>query len=215
MQIQTGGYRRKSDDFYFLHSTNFENMLRILKTNKLYANKHINKRYRRLSGDSPSKYVFANVITNNHPITSNFGVGLIFSKDVLNEQPVIFNLGWKVDPDDDSIHIKSVDEMKKLIETLDLSNRYNNTLIGDDLTLPFTMTHEVLFEDNIDLKYLIGIYCPDCDNKQKSKIRKLLRKNNRHFVKIYGQWLLPWHNSSLQNVQPQSNLKFVPLDQLM
>lgn len=196
INTQIGGYRRKQNDFYFLHSTSFENLVQILKTDKLYANIHINKRYKRLSGDSPSKYVFANVITNNHPITNHFGMGLIFSKDVLNEQSIIFNPGWRVFPDDESVHIKSVKEMKKLIKTFDLSNKYNTMTLGPNkLPLPFMMTHEILFEDSIDLIYLIGIHCPGCDNKQKRKIRILLRKNNRQNVKIYGGWLLPWHHS--------------------
>lgn len=196
INAQMGGYRRKANDFYFLHSTSFDNMIQILKTDKLYANIHINKRYRRLSGDEPSKYVFTNVITNNHSITQYFGVGLMFSKNILNEKCAIFNRLWLSSPDDESVYVKNVEEMKKLIETFDLPFKYNNILIDPlNVQLPYRMTHEVLFEDSIDLKYLIGIHCPGCDNKQKRKIRKLLRTNNRQNVKIYGGLMLPWHRS--------------------
>jgi hypothetical protein len=188
MNMQIGGYN-KPHDYYFLHSTNFANMIQILKSNKLYANMHIDERYRRFSGSEQSKYVFMNIVIDNYQ-PDNFGIGLIFSKDILNEYPIIFNQAWMADSNDKSIYINNVEEMNDAIIKLNMIDTINKSKM-------FVMSHEILFENEIDLKYLIGIHCPICDNKQKRIIRKLLRKNNKQYVKIYSGDKLPLVQSSL------------------
>jgi len=48
------------------------------------------------------------------------------------------------------------------------------------------MGHELLFIARILLEdYLIGIFCPRCNNKELKQIEKLLKKNKMEHVKLF------------------------------
>lgn len=185
--------RKDIKKFYITHLTSFSNMKQILKSNILSANIHLDKKYWRLSGYVPSKYIFTNMIINEKTNDSN-GPRLIFDGDILYNESFYFNPGWIGDPYDKSIHIDKdfskkdkTKKIKKIIVIVDsMVDEPDNIYQG-----PQFMRHEILFEDKIDLKYLIGINCVGCTKKEVGVIKKLLEKNNRKEVKIYTGVQLP------------------------
>ncbi len=182
---------KKNKTFYILHQTNFNNMKQIFKSKALKANKDLNKKYWRLSGDLLSKYVFASIIINKKSNESGL-FGLMFDDKILYNESFYFHKYWSSEPSDESIYVGKVlskkDKSKKINQILDIVDSF---IIKGDITVPKFMTSEVLFDNEIDLKYLIGIYCSDCNKKQVDMIKKLLKKYNRHDVIIYTTHNLP------------------------
>lgn len=160
--LQSGG--KKKENYYVLHSTNMENLLDILKTGKVLANKYIDPQKRRMSGDTETKYVFANLIQRKYMDVPNFGMGLIFDKKILRSEHFLFNPSWYAAPYEKSIKFFPDDP------------KFNSKLkkVFDLITSPYPHKHELLFEDSIDLKYLIGIHCPICTLEQLNEIRKIV-----------------------------------------
>jgi hypothetical protein len=181
---------------YIYHSTSLENLIDILKSNIIYANKYLPESKRRLSGTNKKIYVFTHLhIPSNED--KYFGVGLILHPDILCKESYIFNDGWLGEPDKDSIFVYSDDnkkikknKLKKIIKTVKLIEEQKN---GD----PKIMSNEVMFVERIQLKdYLIGIKCSDnCDIK---KIKSILKSNKMSHVKIYKSSGLPDLNLNLK-----------------
>lgn len=180
--------------YYILHSTGFDNLLKILEDNALYPNKYLDSKYWRLSGDNEKNHVFLNLIENNKTIEStyNFGCGLIFSKKILEDNTFAYNDGWYTRIVDASIIVdKSLGNSKreKIIKTiLEKLSKKENVLQNNMI-----MNHEILIEGKIEInKYLIGIICPMFYKKESNKIKNMLKKHKYNRVKIYYGRNLPY-----------------------
>lgn len=176
-----GGGINKVDDeeYYVLHSTSYENMLDILKTGKLMANKYLPPEKRRMSGFEESDYVFANIVQRKDMGMPNFGCGLIFSSDLLKKNKFYFNPSWYAYPYEKTIEFEAGDA------EFDKKKRKMFSQIKDGSQIK----HEILFENSIDLKYLIGIHCPECTTKKIKKIKKLIKRKKK--IKIYSDYMIP------------------------
>ena len=102
---------------YVIHSTNLDNLLNILKSSILYANKYVDKTKWRLSGNQDSKYIYTNIYIPK-PKVPNFGPALIFNKDILQKESYIFNEAWVAGPYEDSVFVHSNDT-KESVYTID------------------------------------------------------------------------------------------------
>ena len=162
-----GGDINKVDDeeYYVLHSTSYENLLDILKTGKLMANKYLPPEKRRMSGDNDKDHVFATITQKSHMNIDNFGYGLIFSKKLLKENKFYFNSSWAAYPHDNSIIFvpNDPDYQSKISSVFDILRTHD-----------YPYKHEILFEDEVSLKYLIGVHCPSCGFEEVDQIRKII-----------------------------------------
>lgn len=167
--------------YYVYHSTNIENLLMIIKSKILYANRYIDDKYARLSQTEKLPYIYASIYTNDNFIKDNFGISLIFHPDILNKEPFIFNYGWLTHPTNKSIYVYN--DTNKINEIINKVKNYKK--ITD---------HELLFIGRIILKdYLIGIHCPipECNNETNNIIKKALEENGFMNVKIYNDIQMP------------------------
>lgn len=158
--------------YYVIHYTDYKNLIKILKTKCLKSNKHIDKKYWRLSGNVPSKYIYLSLIKGSDEII-DFGIALIFSEKILHENQFVFNNGWIGEPTIDSIFI----DPKK---TLNISRNLDN--IHKLISNKKITDHEILFHEKINLDNLVAIHCPKCSNEKIQKVKKYLKNDN---VKIY------------------------------
>ncbi len=168
-------------NYYVYHSTNIDNLMNILKSKILYANKYLDKNKRRLSGFEESQYIYASIFTNKTTVNSNFGVALLFSPEILYKEPFIFNDGWLAYPTNNSIYVDINDKKKlkdnKIKKMLDIVD--NSKSIVD---------HEILFIGRVIIdKYLVGILCPNCDKNTILNIRNMINKN----IKVFTSDTLP------------------------
>jgi hypothetical protein len=189
------GGKLKQHKYYVLHSTSYENMLSILNSKTVYSNKYTDNT--RLSGDVLSEYVFCNLITNGDNI-DNFGIGLIFNEKILEKKSFIFNNAWLAKPFNlklptidlklptvyNSIYVYSSEKKnsrtKKMQAIYDIIKQNNSIL-----------EHEIMFPKKINLKFLVGIHCPGCDDAKKNIIVNALEKNKIQNVYVYSSAKLP------------------------
>lgn len=54
--------------YYIRHSTSYENLLSIVKSGKLLANKYVEESKWRLSGEHESKYIYTNIVFDDKNI---------------------------------------------------------------------------------------------------------------------------------------------------
>ena len=164
--------------YYVIHSTNIENLIHILKTKILYANKYIDDKYKRLSGIEDSQYVYTSVYTKKG-LKENFGISLIFDAKILHTESFIFNYGWLALPNDNSIYVNKTEDN----QTKD--NKIKTILKHVNKSKKIT-DYEILFIAMISLDdYLVGISCPDCDSNIINKIKKILDNGRLKNIKIY------------------------------
>ena len=164
--------------YYIIHSTNIENLQVILDTKVLYANKYIDDKYMRLSGDNKMPYVYTALCVP--PLLDKFaGITLLLHPNILEKESFIFNYGWQTYPTDKSIYVASNDDMG-------LKKEYINTMLNYVKTTKNLTHQEILFPGRILLDdYLIGILCYKCDNVTVNGLKKKLENNNYKKVKIY------------------------------
>jgi hypothetical protein len=171
---------------YIIHSTSSNNLISIINTGILYANKYIDTSRRRMSGPIESQYIFTSAYISNENSNSiisdkitNYGPTLIFSSDIMNKEAYIFNYGWCAKPSFDSIfgYVDDKDTIKKQKKNKIIKYVKKSKKITD---------FELLFIAMIYIKdYLIGISYPDCDIKTLNKINLLLKKNKMDNVQVF------------------------------
>lgn len=172
------------NEMYILHSTSIKNLLDILTDCDIYANKYITKDKRRLSGNIESKYIYASIILNGQKIL-NFGAGLIINDKLLFRRLFIFNKAWIATKNKNSMIVKSNDS--------DVNKKAIFKKIKEYLSTTDTLTgHEILFKNKIKniKKYLLGVYCPNCDESEIAKIKKII-DDGGYKIKIYTGAYVP------------------------
>src|SRR5437667_8768257 len=103
----------KKYDYLIMHSTDLTRLYEILKSKTLYANKHISKKYMRLSEKNISSYIYTSLIFDDlKNITTSYEMNLILHPKIIYEQNMILNNGWISDPNKNSIYINTYDKKK-------------------------------------------------------------------------------------------------------
>jgi hypothetical protein len=174
---------------YIYHSTSLENLIDILKSNIIYANKYLPESKRILSGDSESIYIYTKLHLPKSK-TDIFGFTLILNPTILCKESYVYNNGWFFDPNEESIFVYSDDNKKlkfsKLKKIKTLIKQKNNRYKKEKYNVNKLMGHEVLFIERINLKdYLIGIAYHRCNTSKIKKIKSILKSNKMSHVKFY------------------------------
>ena len=176
---QKGGVKEdKKQKYYILHSTDLKNIISIIKTGSLLANKYLDQKQWRFSGLRTSEYIFTNLVINGQKF-SEFGFGLILDEKLLDDKVGYFNIGWLATPQKNSIILKPNDTKKERDKKM---KKIKKVLLNSRPVLD----HELLFKKEINLKdYLIGILIPKKQKKNTKKIKKLLKSSKLDKVKLY------------------------------
>lgn len=169
---------------YVYHFTSQENLLDILNTNIIYANKYLDEYKRRLSGYEDSIYIYTGLYVEGSKFKNiSFGPALILNPDILCNESYIFNKGWIAGPNKDSLFVNHGKEKKKKKAKI-------RTIIKYVKNASKLMDHEILFIGRIMLRdYLIGVVYPDSEMKEQIKVA--LKKNKMGKVKLYKSSELP------------------------
>lgn len=172
--------------FYILHWTDYDRLINILDDGVLYANKYIDKKYIRLSGWEELIYVYTNIMFDDLYNNYEAGISLIFHPKLIYEQSSIFNEGWNVHPDKNSIYININDGFDEITEKIGI---IKNKIAMNKNKINM---HELLFVGRIILEdHLIAINCVDCNEKQIDTIKEKLKKKKLDNIKILKNNFLP------------------------
>lgn len=187
-----------NNNFYFIHGTkNINTLLSILKEGIIKPGKDIPEQYRKLSGGQALDYIYGHIYFENlNNLTHYPDFTLIINPKIIGELDIVFNKGWTVKPDNNSIFLYKTDNTNVINEKL---NQIKNFLKDPQLPKkvkefsPF-YHHEMLFTDNIHLKNnLLGIVCNDCEkDKNFNKIKKIIDEKYPG-TKLYNK-NYPFHN---------------------
>ena len=175
---------------YIFHSTNNNNLMSILNDKILYANKYILDKYRRLANQEKLPYIYTSMYLSGS-IDDNFGPALLFDPNILKKESFIFNYGWSVHPNEQSIYVSASDDIESKENKLKI-------IIENIKTSKKITDYEILFVGRILLEdYLVGVLCPKCNDEKIDEIKTLLNKSKLKNVKIYRSNKLPAINMSL------------------
>ena len=181
----------KIKPFYFIHSTTeYSNLIDILRTGVIYPGKSLSCEKRKLCGDEPSKYVFANIYFEDLAnISHMWDYSLLLHPRIMNDDGMIFNKGWHAGRDYQSIIIKPEDNKKNIadkfyeIRTF-LKNPHSIPKIIQEA--PGMMHHEVLFDHPIYLSNnLLAIICNYCEASNLDEINDVIKDKTYYNVPIY------------------------------
>lgn len=174
---QHGG--KLNPKYYAIHNTNFKNLIEILKSNSLKSNNNIDKKYWRISGETPKDYIFTSLVRSGDAVYP-FGIGLIFDEKIFHDNSFAFNIGWIGHITNKTIIIDPKNQTKTSISK-ELENMYD-MIPPKNVPQHNEMNHEILFFDELSLNHLIGIHCPF---RSKYQIRKIKKYLNNQAVIIY------------------------------
>jgi hypothetical protein len=181
-------------DFLIYHSITppgITKLMSMLDDGYIKKGKFVKDSYRVLGGTNAMEHIFANIyfpdIKNFSPWVlygldgKNHGIGLLLHPDLIYDKGVIFNKGWLYGPYEQKnkgFTINKSDDYKTKRKKLMKIKKW----IQDPYDLPKLIkskgnekyTHELVFNENIPIKYIIGILCNDHDIKKiKNKVKKL------------------------------------------
>ena len=176
-------------NFYFIHSTTiFQNLLDILRTGILFPGKYLTLEQRKLYGEEPSDYVYANIYFEDiKNIEYTLDYTLILHPKIMDVDGFFFNIGWQKFPLKKSeilaiessnnstikypqtgIEISANDSPEIVNQKLKEIHDFLKNLKLPEILLssPGIMHHEILFDHPINLSNsnLIGIICNYCDS---------------------------------------------------
>jgi hypothetical protein len=178
-----------NNGYYLLHGTDTPHLEKILKQGYILSGKYLPDTETRLGGWEKLPYVYCNIYFDDiKNLPYSFGYSLIINPKIIRDHGMIFNIGWKVHPAENSIYIKpnDIDHDKKI----NFIKEYIKNPISSS-TLPPMMTHEVLIKDKIDVhKYLIGLILPGLETGY-GGIQKILNENGYENIKIFTTSNLP------------------------
>ncbi len=173
--------------FYFLHSTTFKNLKSMLKTKyiKLGTDPDVKERIWSSGHDSVYLSIYFDDIKN---LTNAQNITLLLSSILIFDYKIHFNKGWGYEEDfviinrkDDNVTSK-IKKIRKYLKDPDLPEKIKGLKWWE---------HEIFVEKKISLdKYLVGLICV-CPNEELIKIKKLLKKLNMGYVKLYTTNDLP------------------------
>lgn len=165
----------KKYTFYFMHFTkNFDNLMNILKTGKIYPGKYLCSEQRFMCGDQPedepSEYVYMNMFFENlKNISHSRDFVLLLHSKIMYENGFIFNRGWV---HENNIHISKNESSTTINKKIkEIYTFLENPSLPDTIKESHgSYHHEVLFDHPIDLANgnLIGIICNYCERPQQS-----------------------------------------------
>ena len=174
--------------FYFYHGTNIDSLDNILKKRYIYPSNMIDKKYTKVLPGS--KYIFFNIINNN--IIDTFEnrdelialgeITIIIDPLVLKYKKAILNFNWSKEPTPKSL----------VLNDTDIDNVFDKLI--SIYKYPYIMTHEVIFTDSINIKFIIGIVVPNPvlinsnNNSYKENyniVKKILKKYKLDHIKIF------------------------------
>lgn len=168
--------------FHFIHVTSYENLIDILNDGILRIGKELPRKNIRLSGGvkESAEHIFASIYFDDlNNIARYPSFALILNPYLLVRQNAAFNKGWYgeivegttiLNPDDEELFKLSVEKIRNTLE--------EEIYAPIQLNLYGWMTHEIMFQQNIDLRsYLIKISCIDSTNQQIENISQLIKKN--------------------------------------
>ena len=189
---------KNKHNYYLVHGTDSLRIEKMLKQGYILSGRYLPDTETRLGGWEKLPYVYCNIYFDDiKNLPHSFGDTLIIHPKIIKERGIIFNKGWKVHPDKDSIFIKpndieydnKINMIKEFIE--------NPIKIRDNM--PEIMIHEVLIKDKVDLhKYLIGLILPGTGTYD--NIQKILDENGYKNIKIFTASDLPeFKNLNIQD----------------
>lgn len=169
--------------FYIVHETlSYNSLINILKEGIIKPGKDLPKEYRKLGGDLDLDEIFTNIYfpsIKNLDCLPEFAI--ILHPKILLDYDGYFNELWHGGTDITSLKLDKTDEMKTLTVKIDKIKDFlkHPELLSNNLhTLPGSMKHEFIFKEPILIeKYLIGVECNFCDEKQINKIKKLVNED--------------------------------------
>ncbi|AYV82149.1 MAG: hypothetical protein Homavirus11_5 [Homavirus sp.] len=182
-----GGYKKKSKekyDFYVYHSFGeliYEKILCVLNDGYLKLGSDVEQKYRVYSGYESQPHIFANIYFPEIKNIKGFwgDGGLVLHPDVMYDYDVEFVKGWGGMPgttihknDDNKTKKKKLQQIKKWVENPDYISE------GLQKMLPSFHYHELIFNEKIPIKYIIGIICSYCPDNKINKIKNKLKKLN-------------------------------------
>ena len=186
------------DNYYFIHGTKKKYIEDILKSNKIKIGTNSgNMNYSYTKELLP--YVYCNIEFDNVPINHRtelplFHYILLLHPKILYEnETIIFNKEWQIDPNEDSIYINKEDtddikknKIKEIKNQLkEFKKRVEKSLGQNSFDQNY---HEVLFTKDINLKdNLIGIVCNNQFFNYTEYIEELLKKYEYNNIKIYDK----------------------------
>ena len=138
--------------YYFVHATSIENLKQILETGIIYPGKYLTEDQLRLSGESKSEYVYCHMYFDDlKNLPHSFGISLILHPNIACDNGFVFNKGWRVSPDDDSIVVTKNDAnyADKITEIRQFIK--NPDSLPEKVRQISFMDHEVLFDHPIML----------------------------------------------------------------
>ena len=176
-------------NYYFIHTTNWNNLIHILKDGIIYPNKFIDEKFRLLSGHE-QEHVFTNIYFDGVDIIKFLpSISIILHPKILYENGLIFNEGWVGGPYQNSLFINTTDSPREINSKL---NQIRDFLINP-ISLPEIIrssrniiTHEVLFDHpiHLDNHNLLAIVCYQCDIINLNKIKKIIKTKSFSKIKI-------------------------------
>ncbi len=188
-----------NNNYYLIHGTDLPHIEKILKQGYILSGKYLADDETRLGGWEKLPYIYCNIYFDDiKNLPYSFGYSLIIDPLIIKECGIVFNKGWKVHPNEDSINIKSHDTdydkkiaaIKEFIKYPEQYSFFAKTPDGK-VRLPPMMVHEVLIKDKIDVhKYVIGLVLPGMAEMTDS-IQKILDENMYDKIKIFTTSDLP------------------------
>jgi hypothetical protein len=177
-------------DFLIYHSVTppgIEKILKILDDGYIKLGTDVDEKYRVYTGANGTNYIFCNIyfpdIKNmSYWWTFTNGVGLILHPKLLYNNGAIFNKGWQGGPyttKNNGFVIDKNDNYKTKRRTLMKIKKWlkNPHDIKEILQKNEHMNHEIIFNKQIPIKYIIGIVCVNCDQKELDAIKNKAIKN--------------------------------------
>lgn len=187
--------KKKNENYYLLHGTDLPHFDKILESGFIFSGKYLPDEEIRQRGWEKLPYVYCHIYYDdikNLPFAH--GYSFIIDPMIILDKGMIFNKGWHVHPNKDSIIIKVNDsnfdnKMNEIRELL-----INPTYVPEILRKlrgPYRfMDHEILIKDSIDLhKYLIAVIIPNIVNIDTYE-QELNEKGYKN-VKIFTTSTLP------------------------
>lgn len=137
-------------NYYLVHGTDTLQVEKILKQGYILSGRYLPDNETRLGGWEKLPYIYCNIYFDDiKNLPYSFGYSLILDPKIIRECGIIFNKGWYVHPQDESIIIKpnDIDYDKKI----NMIKEFIKNRAGSLTNMPEIMTHEVLIKDKIDI----------------------------------------------------------------
>jgi hypothetical protein len=133
-----------NNGYYLLHGTDLPHLEDILKQGYILSSRYLPDDKTRLGGWEKLPYVYCNIYFDSiKNLPHSFGYSFIIHPKIVKDQGMIFNKGWAVHPNKNSIYVKPNDaDYDKKINLI--KEFIKNSTVPS--ILPPMMNHEVLIK---------------------------------------------------------------------